>query len=393
MPLDPLKPDFSSQLIHPETLHEAASRAESSPNYALWLIYLYFKPRLFFKHFVQDHFAVLTALVAWMFGVTSAADRLESAISRNPIPQLSGSWAAFLGAAAVVGVFAAAVYYTLGGWWYRVRLVWSGVADPDPKLTRRVYIYASTVYTLPACMHLLWLSMNYARPIDAFNSSSLHPGDWAMLLFPIWSVVTSYIGVRTVFRPVGFRAALWFLILPLLLVCVAFGLIMVGLLLGGSMPTLAPAIGQPLVYRSADVVFEHPGNWGVDTSDPAFSPGANIPISMDANAAFHIEIYESTGTVEQEADGTVGLWREQGDIPEDAVVTEFKRWGRHVGAGREVRFSQDGDQLVYRVFVAEWDEGRRIEAVEAFANKDRDRLSPGFNQVSQSLRRESPPAQ
>ena len=45
------------------------------------------------------------------------------------------------------------------------------------------------------------------------------------LVFPFWSLVTSYIGVRSLFDVIKWRALLWFLILPGILYFLAFGLL------------------------------------------------------------------------------------------------------------------------------------------------------------------------
>jgi hypothetical protein len=375
-------------LLRPEVISTAPSGDPGKPNYALWLFYLYARPRYFFEHFVADHMPGLTALVAWIYGMCGISDTLERGVSGGAIPELSRSWLVYWALLSIGGVLGAALYYKIGGWWYRVRLRWSGVTDPDAAMARRVYLYASLVFAFPVWLHIVWQTLNFARPIDASNSSVFHVFDLAVLLFLVWSIVTSYIGVRTVFGATGFRAALWFLFLPMTVTLIGLGMIFAAVFLYAySAPAVSPAVSSPIEYRSGDIVFSHPGNWAVDSADPSFEAGVRIPISMEANAALLLEVYESDLTTEEEADATVEQMKQEGTFPEGTSIREFAQWGSYRGAGREVSFSQDGDVIVYRVFVAGWGDGRRLEVFEGFAESDRATLARGYKQVADSLTR------
>jgi len=46
-----------------------------------------------------------------------------------------------------------------------------------------------------------------------------------LLVFPFWSIATSYIGVRALFAVVRWRAITWFVVLPALAYVIALGVI------------------------------------------------------------------------------------------------------------------------------------------------------------------------
>ncbi len=376
-------------LLQPETLSSTPAGDANGPNYALWLFYLYARPRVFFEHFVADHLPALTALTAWIYGMAGISDRLDRTLGKGTLPALADSWLVYWSILAGGGVLAAALYYRIGGWWYRVRLGWSGVADAEISLVRRVYIYSALVFAFPELLHVVWQTLNYARPIDASNSATFSVFDLAFFLFAIWSIVTSYVGVRTVFKVRGFRGALWFLILPMAIVLLAIGAIVaMAMRVGGFGPAQPPAVTQPIEYRSGDIVFSHPGNWGVDTTHPSFEAGTRVPISMEADAALNLAVYDSEATLDEDVDATIASLKAEGVISQGEAVTSFQKWGRFEGQGRKAHMTAEGETIVYRVFVTEWGEGRRMEVYEVFYASDEATLDRGYRQVADSLRRE-----
>ena len=60
---------------------------------------------------------------------------------------------------------------------------------------------------------------------DNYSQSYHAEGLWPLiiLIFPFWSLVVSYIGVRTTFDVSKWRARTWFIILPGILYVVLFG--------------------------------------------------------------------------------------------------------------------------------------------------------------------------
>lgn len=363
-------------------LHGGLPSEPKSPNYALWLFYLYFRPRTFFRQFVVEHLWFTTIVAAFLFGLSSAIDRIES---RAAIGSASGgamwavqSWERYAAIVLAAGVFGAAMYYVLGGWWYRVRLVWSGAQTPDRVLARRVYVYASTVHALPMVLTTVWEASRYATPIEAINAAGT-PWYFALALFPLWSVVVSYVGVRTVFHVRGVRPAIWFLIAPGALYIVALA----AMLIASALSVSGPQVASPIRYESAHVEMTLPGDWEVDTTDPDFEPAYYLPIVMPQGGVLQIYIEPAGEDPQELVDIAITSMLSSGAQSHPAAM--FTKWGTMEGVGREVTMQLEGDASVMRVFAARVPDGRVLVAYELFIESEADSLRPGFDQVANSL--------
>lgn len=197
----------------------------SCPAGWLWLVYLYFRPRTFFTHFVIDSTPGLTALCAWFYGMAGIIDRVASQSMMNPDLLLGTTWEALWIGTLLGGIVSGWLYFKIGGWWFRVRLGFAGSSESDKGLARRVYIFASMVLTLPSLLTQVVETGTYATPWDSFQSEGSF---WylVLMIFPFWSVWSSYAGVRTAFEVRRGLAILWFLVLPV----VAYGIIILGAL-------------------------------------------------------------------------------------------------------------------------------------------------------------------
>jgi len=352
------------------------------PSYALWLVYLYLKPRRFFSFFIDNHLPVITALCAWMLGVVSAHDRMETrAVNGGNMLPLVDSWPAYLSFIGVTGLVSAVLFFYIGAWWYRVRLRWSGAQSPDRRVARRVYLYASTVAAFPGACALAMDAMAFPRPIDAM----LAYAGWAELLpvaFLAWSVVTSYVGVRTVFGVSGWRPILWFLVLPMLIYGAVMGIVAAVMILGLYAP--APNTSSPIVQAQGAVSFEHPGNWAVDQADPAYDADLYLPIILPQDAHLEVIAYRTDLTAKEEIERTRADWQEAyGAVSLRGPMSD---WGGRAGEGVEFTVTDAGESFVARVFIIEAAPGVMLEVRAFFFEEDRDTLRPGFEQVVRSLR-------
>jgi len=59
------------------------------------------------------------------------------------------SWAGFWVLLLVSGAFSGVIAWWLGGWWFALRLRWSGATDPDRRLARLVMVYSAFVFSGP----------------------------------------------------------------------------------------------------------------------------------------------------------------------------------------------------------------------------------------------------
>ena len=114
---------------HPETDTPA-----TEPPGSQWLFYLFFKPRLFYQHFVVSPVPALTVIAAICFGIAEAANRLDDRLDRVT----AEAWPAYWGIVAAAGLLGAAFTVVIGGWWYRYRLERCGAIRPEKRLILRV---------------------------------------------------------------------------------------------------------------------------------------------------------------------------------------------------------------------------------------------------------------
>ena len=173
-------------------------------------------------------------VAAWLVGTAFAIDRVdknlmsaELGVSRpesEPFTSaLASSWVVYWPTVVVMGAVAAAIVWMVGGWWYNVRLRWSGATLFDPRDGRLVYIFAGLVYAAPAILYSVIATGVFPNYLAAWESEEY----WSLslLIFPFWATVVSYKGVRARFQPRTTPARIWFLVLPMALYAVGFGAI------------------------------------------------------------------------------------------------------------------------------------------------------------------------
>ena len=163
---------------------------------------------------------VLNALFAWTYAIGHLVDAQYVHSSRGRGSIFSSSWPEQWGFLLLGGMVLGLLIYRFGGWWYELRLWWSGVNPIDEDKARSVYLASSQIQALPTILWTLGETLFYESPIGAMTSASL----WMipMIVFPFWSIRASHVAVQSVFQ--GNRTALriWFLIIPLVGVFLPF---------------------------------------------------------------------------------------------------------------------------------------------------------------------------
>lgn len=171
-------------------------------------------------------------IVAWVVGIASAINRIERTLLKSDIDSdrlgieiIPQSWGGFWLMVTLLGIISGAILWTMGGWWFRVRLNWSGAEFVDDKRARLVYIYSSLVWALPATLFALAITPFF----ENYTAYWLNDGFWSSILlpFPIWRTIVSYKGARTRFDVDRGKARFWFFWLPITVTAIAFVAIVV----------------------------------------------------------------------------------------------------------------------------------------------------------------------
>jgi hypothetical protein len=191
---------------------------------------LFFRPSRFFAPDVRPGPAWAVSLACWLMGISYVIDRIDikmmqadvAGTHRNPLTEkLVASWDAYWAALLIGGTLAGAMIWFIGGWWYRLRLRWSGAVAPDAREARLAYVFAGLVFCLPALIVTLLLTLRFESYAAAWSAESL---DGLLLpVFMVWSCATGWLAARTKFGVTGPLPLLLFLILPVLVYMVAIG--------------------------------------------------------------------------------------------------------------------------------------------------------------------------
>lgn len=194
---------------------------------------LFFSPSRFFAERTLD-WSPYHLVAIWIVGMSATIDRIDRNLIRADLGSprqgleiFAEIWGGYWFIVLLGGLMSGAFIWLVGGWWYRVRLGWSGAMRADKREARLVYIYASLVSALPSILVMVFATLLF-KDYAAYRSSEEY---WSslLILFLFWSVVVSYKGVMTRFDVHRGKAQLWFLWLPIMVYLVAAGAVLVSL--------------------------------------------------------------------------------------------------------------------------------------------------------------------
>lgn len=186
---------------------------------------LFFFPSRFFAASVRLDAKYSTLLVVWLVGIVYSIDRIDTKMMRTfnqhgdltQLQALAESWPYYLGTIMGAGIISAALLWLIKGWWYRLRISFCGEKNADPTVAREVCFYAE-LPTIVGTFFVLFLSIlrfdNYADEFYSEGSLFDLPLYFLPLAMIIWSVIVSFVGVKTKFNLHGRLPVVWFLVLP-----------------------------------------------------------------------------------------------------------------------------------------------------------------------------------
>ena len=189
---------------------------EQSPWRPANLLQLFTRPATFFSRTDLDLDGSLSLpLTGYLVGISAALTRIETTMLRsdtagsNAVHDWSQLWLTLMGS----GLFGWMFVWWIGGWWYRIRLGWSGAYQPDPRKARVVFFYVLLVEALPAVMVLLLHTLFYDSYFEAWHAGSFL--DIIPLLFLGLSAYVSFNAATSAFAVERTKAVIWFIVVPL----------------------------------------------------------------------------------------------------------------------------------------------------------------------------------
>lgn len=192
-----------------------------SPRVAIFVpaVELVLRPGRFFRGLLRFRPHSTPFLLIWIVGVSAAFENLTNRILvmntlGRAVPPMLTSWTTVWPIALVGGLVVGTVAWIIQGWWFRVRLRFSGAPSGESShhAARLVWLYAASVWAIPALVGNLM-----ATPLHADLQAAMNAGFFGLteLAMSSWASFVAYRGAVSCF-PVRRRAALWwFLILPL----------------------------------------------------------------------------------------------------------------------------------------------------------------------------------
>ena len=246
------------------------------------LLDLFFSPRSFFNKTIVEGKNLYLKLVTIIVGIAATMDQVDEHMLKmesgrqSAIAFVTQSWWAYWAFCIGLGIVSSFFIWYFGGWWYRKRLEFSGAETPDPFKARYIYIYASFIHSAPSVIVSLIFTALYSNYMESYAKDTFL--GIAVLLFVFLSLITSYIGARTVFVLSKWKARLWLIILPSIFY----------MLLMGALGFLLAKVNTDQ-YKSAEVVPKHRVITSVDNLFTVKLP-VNWTILKDLNDEATIEI-------------------------------------------------------------------------------------------------------
>jgi len=282
------------------------------------------------------------------------------------------------------GIISALLVYWVGAAWYRFRLRLAGTKDADIFLVRRVYLSAGQIVAIPIILKTVIDTFVHDTPLAA----SVADPTWQnrmYILFPIWSSIVGFIGVRSVFRTRWFRAAIWFLVLPAFFYLAAIGMVF-WTASSGLRAGMSPA--SDVVHRqefsSATMSFSYPGNWAVMKGDAEYDAESDVQIRPVQDARVRVFLFQPAlgpeEAVKAQTDAVMGRFSAA-----TRPVT-FTEWGNYKGSGRHFKVRFQGKPCSVWLFIAPVAEDLYLGVTELLRDADSKKVQPGLDLIRRSFR-------
>lgn len=368
----------SSERPYPEGTSNV-ERVEHPPLWTLWL-----KPGRFHAWAAHAMPAEAFAPIVFIVLVSRTAQRLDTMTMQGRLPDGLNNWRVFWFVSVLIPLLLGVLSYFWYGFFYWLRLRISGVEGKVFHKGTRIYFASSLIRDVPTLLLLAFATVRFESPVGSWTSED--PVDLINLLvlpFLFWAVVSSYLGVRSAFRPCRPIAALiLFLILPIAFYAAAVPLVFWISSLGYMAPEAR--LEQPLQHEGAAIAFAYPSNWTIDKSWHAHDHDRSVYLLTGADASIWMQTYWYEGTPGEALAETRERMAEdqrtfRGELTEGSVASIQ-------GGIWKGTLTLDGTPYLLEQFAAApRDDGWFFEIMYlAHPNAD-EKLRPGFNLILDSL--------
>ena len=129
-------------------------------------------------------------------------------------------WKFFWFITSIAGLILGIILYWIGGWWYNLRIRWSGDKNIDKRMGRKVFICNVLIKELPIVIVVTictFVFKNYAETLAKLITMLM-----LFTIFDILSIANSYRNVISLFKVNRSTAAIFFLIPQLLFYMITF---------------------------------------------------------------------------------------------------------------------------------------------------------------------------
>ena len=172
-----------------------------------------------------------TLFFAWVVGIVSTVERIDTRISQSElagrsVPFISlewinSSWFNYWILVCIGGVISGVFFWFLAGWWYQLRLRFSGAMNVSATTARALSTWQFAAATIPALAAILFDTFVETSYLSAReNATSL---SYVLLIPVFWSIWTSYSLATATHHLKKWPGLGWFVLLPAVFYLVVFG--------------------------------------------------------------------------------------------------------------------------------------------------------------------------
>ncbi len=365
-----------------------AQERGSIPIYALPLAF-FFAPGRFMRSYGVHIGLIPFGLILWITGASLVVQRVEAGVVlNNPWAWFPKTWMSLVWFMIIGGFVRGVVLYWVGGAWFKVRLLMCSVQWSERwSKTNRIYFSAGIA------KHVFYFGV-IVYSATKFESFILYMQEMdeqialaivaIYLCLNMFSSITLYRGVVSIFPAKRIWAAVWFLVLPILLNLLATALVFMLPWISGF--ATKPMLDSPSVFQSESFAFEYPNNWYIEQD--MVKPGPQMWVQIFpiiGDGMIEIEIYNMSSS-EDIIEIVRSGYEEESGVEFIGKSKPITRLGMRDGSGRQYRTKFKNKDFTVTLFELPLDEWTSRVIKVLVETESAETLQPGFDHIIRTLR-------